>query len=139
QFLKENEFEGKKLIDYLGGWAKQALPLRGKKIVTYHKNWTYFVNVFGLEIVEYVEPKPGIPPSPKHVADVIQKMKENNIKVLLAANYYDSAKVKSIAERVEACPVIVALGPGGEPGMKNFFSQFDIWIGRLLEAFSQCR
>jgi ABC-type Zn uptake system ZnuABC Zn-binding protein ZnuA len=135
-FLEGRSFRGKKLSSYLGGWLKQALPLRGKKIVAYHKNWAYFVQVFGVEIVDFVEPKPGIPPSPGHVARVIDKMKKQHVKVLLAANYYDSGKVKSIASRVGARPVIVALAVGGEPEVTDFFSQYDVIIGRLLRAFA---
>jgi len=134
-FLEGRNFRGKPLLAYLGGWIKRALPLRGRKIVAYHKNWAYFVQVFGLQIVDYVEPKPGIPPSPRHVAAVIQKMKAQGVKVLLAANYYDSGKVKSIAARVGARPVIVGLAVGGEPEIKDFFKQFDVVIERLLQAF----
>ena len=135
-FCQKRSYRGKKLVEQLGGWMKKALPLRGRRIVAYHKNWAYFVQVFGLEIVDYVEPKPGIPPSPGHVARVIEKMKKQGVKVLLAGNYYDSAKVRSIAARVGARPVIVALAVGGEPAVKDFFSQFDVVIDRLLAAFN---
>jgi ABC-type Zn uptake system ZnuABC Zn-binding protein ZnuA len=136
-FLEKKQYKGKPLVDYLGGWMKQALPLRGRKVVSYHKNWSYFSQVFGLEIVEYMEPKPGIPPTPRHVANVINKMKELHIKVMLAANYFDVGKVRKVAEKVNAVPVIVALAPGGQKEMKNFFDQFDIWIKELNKAFEQ--
>jgi ABC-type Zn uptake system ZnuABC Zn-binding protein ZnuA len=136
-FLEGQRYKGKKLTEQLGGWLKQALPLRGRKIVAYHKNWGYFSQTFGIEIVEYVEPKPGIPPSPGHVARVIRTMQEKKIKLLLAASYYDTAKVKSIATRVGAIPVIVGLAVGGEPKITDFFAQFDVWIGRLVEAAKQ--
>ncbi len=68
-FLEEKEFREKPLIDYIGGWLGEMMPLRGTAIVTYHKNWVYFVRLFGLEEAGTVEPKPGIPPSPKHVTD----------------------------------------------------------------------
>ena len=138
-FLESKSYKGKPLIEYLGGWMKKALPLRGKKLVSYHKNWSYFTNLFGLEIVEYMEPKPGIPPTPGHVAAVIDKMKKENVKVMFAANYFDVGKVRTVASRVNAIPVIVALAPGGEKGMDSFFDQFDIWIGRLLEAFDKVK
>ena len=138
-FLEGRSFRGKKLITHLGGWMKQALPLRGRKVVAYHKNWAYFIQVFGIEIVDYVEPKPGIPPSPGHVARVIRKMKQQQIKVLLAGNYYDSAKVKSVASKVGAVPVIVGLAVGGEEQMKDVFSQFDIIVRRLVKGFAGTR
>jgi ABC-type Zn uptake system ZnuABC Zn-binding protein ZnuA len=134
-FLEGKSYKGKPLIDYLGGWMGEALPFRGKKVVAYHKNWSYFAHLFGIEIVEYMEPKPGIPPTPGHVVNVINKMKNGNIKVLLASNYFDTGKVRSVAQRVGAKPVIVALAPGGERDIKTFFDQFDVWIGRLNAAF----
>jgi ABC-type Zn uptake system ZnuABC Zn-binding protein ZnuA len=136
-FLEKKSFKGKPLIEYLGGWMKKAQSLRGRKIVTYHKNWGYFTQLMGLSVVEYMEPKPGIPPSPGHVATVIKRMKDDNIKVLLAANYFDIGRVRQVARRVGAVPVVVALAPGGEPMMRDFFDQFDIWIERLNDAFSR--
>jgi ABC-type Zn uptake system ZnuABC Zn-binding protein ZnuA len=136
-FLEKKDYKGKKLIEYLGGWMKQALPLRGKKIVAYHKNWSYFSQLFGLEIVDYMEPKPGIPPTPGHVNSVINKMKQGKIKVMLAANYFDVGKVKNVATKVGAEPVVVALAPGGEKGMKSFSDMFDIWISRLISAYEK--
>jgi zinc/manganese transport system substrate-binding protein len=135
-FLEKRSFKGGKLIDRLGGWMKQALPLRGRKIVAYHKNWAYFARTFGVEIVDYVEPKPGLPPTPSHVAHVIAEMREKHVHVIMAANYFDSGKVKSIAEKVGARAVILPLGVGGEPAAKDVFSQFDLIIRRLVEAFA---
>jgi ABC-type Zn uptake system ZnuABC Zn-binding protein ZnuA len=134
-FLKKKQYKGKALIEHLGGWMKQALPLRGRKVVSYHKNWSYFSQLIGLEVVDYMEPKPGIPPTPGHVAAVINKMTKLKIKVMLAANYFDVGKVQKVASKVHAIPVIVALAPGGEKSIKVFFDMFDVWIGRLVSAF----
>jgi len=136
-FLEKKTYKGKKLIDRLGGWMKKALPLRGRKVVAYHKNWSYFSELFGLDIVDYMEPKPGIPPTPGHVAAVIAKMRELNIKVMLAANYFDVGRVNKVAERVNARAVIVALAPGGEKAIPTFLDQFDVWIDRLVAAFKK--
>lgn len=136
-FLEKKQYKGKPLIERLGGWMKQALPLRGKKIVAYHKNITYFAHLFGLNIVDYMEPKPGIPPTPGHIAKVMEKMRAEHIRVMWAENYFDVAKVKKVADKVDAVPVIVALGPGGQPGMKTFFDMFDIWIRELNQAFKK--
>ena len=134
-FLSSKEYKGKKMIDYLGGWMKEALPLRGKKIVAYHKNWIYFQEIFGIEIIGYVEPKPGIPPSPKHVEELVGEMKKNNVQVLLAANYFDENKVRRICEKVGAKPVIVPMYVGGAPNTESVFKLFDLWIKGLNEAF----
>jgi ABC-type Zn uptake system ZnuABC Zn-binding protein ZnuA len=138
-FLEKKVYRGEKLIEKLGGWMRRALPWRGRKIVAYHKNISYFSQVFGLQIVDYLEPKPGIPPTPGHIANVMAKMRSQNIRVMWAENYFDIAKVRRVAEKVNAVPVIVALSPGGQPGMKTFFDMFDIWIRELNDAFARSR
>ena len=135
-FLERKSYRGQKLIARLGGWMKQALPLKGRKIVCYHKNWTYFTQLFGLHVAAYLEPKPGIPPSPGHVASLIETMRRDQIKVVLAANYFDQGKVRRVTEKTGARPIVVALAVDGQEGMDTYFSQFDIWIGSLVEAFS---
>ena len=133
-FLKENEFESKPLIEYLGGWMKEMLPLRGTPIVTYHKNWIYFVKIFGLEEAGTVEPKPGIPPTPKHVTNLIKLMKERNIGIVLAANYFDEQKIRTVATRTNAEAVIVPIYTGGAEGTEDYFKLVDYWIDGLLKA-----
>ncbi len=134
EFLTENGYGGKKLIDYLGGWLKKAMPFRGKKVVTYHKNWAYFKQLFGIEILGYVEPKTGIPPSPKHVEELVTKMRENDIRIVIAANYFDENKVKNICERVGAVPVILPIYVNGAPGTEDVFKLTDYWIKKINEA-----
>ncbi|MBN1457902.1 MAG: zinc ABC transporter substrate-binding protein, partial [Armatimonadetes bacterium] len=133
-FLEGKSYKGKPLIDSLGGWMKQMLPLRGKPIVTYHKNWVYFVRLFGLEEAGTVEPKPGIPPSAKHVTELVQLMNDRHIRIILAANYFDEEQVRSVAARTAAVPVIVPLYVGGAPGADDYFKLFDLWVNGLLEA-----
>ncbi len=136
-FLEEQEFRGKSLIDYLGGWLAEMAPLRGTPIVTYHKNWVYFIRLFGLEEAGTVEPKPGIPPSPKHVSDLVEQMKARNIRILLAANYFDEQKIRTVASRVGAEPVIVPLYVGGVEKVDDYFELVDFWIDGLLTAASK--
>jgi ABC-type Zn uptake system ZnuABC Zn-binding protein ZnuA len=133
-FLKQQEFEGKPLIEYLGGWMKRTLPLRGIPIVTYHKNWVYFIRLFGLEEAGTVEPKPGIPPSPKHVAHLINLMRDRNISIILAANYFDQQKIRAVALRTDSEAVIVPLYVGGAEGIDDYFELVDHWIDGLLKA-----
>ncbi len=133
-FLEKNQFGGKPLIDSLGGWMKKMLPLRGTSIVTYHKNWVYFVKLFGLREAGTVEPKPGIPPSAKHVAELVNLMKEQQIKIILSANYFDEHKVRTVAESVGAEPVIVPLYVGGVSEVHDYFQLVDFWIDSILKA-----
>lgn len=134
EFLSGRDYQGRKLIDLLGGWMKQGLAFRGKKIVTYHKNWIYFIQLFGLQVVDYVEPKPGIPPSPQHVLRLIQTVRDQEIRVILAANYFDPRKPREIAERTGARAVIVPLGPGAD-GVDDYFELIDLWASRLAAAY----
>ena len=133
-FLQEQKFEDKPLIEYLDGWMGKMLPLRGTPIVTYHKNWIYFVKLFGLEEAGTVEPKPGIPPSAKHVSDLINLMKERNIRIILAANYFDEQQVRTVASRTGAEAVIVPIYVGGAEGTEDYFKLVDFWIDSLLKA-----
>ncbi len=133
-FLEANRFQGEPLINHLGGWMKQMLPLRGTPIVTYHKNWVYFIHLFGLEEAGTVEPKPGIPPSARHVAELVQLMRDREIRLILAANYFDEGQVRSVAAKVDAFAVIVPLYVGGEPGVEDYVQLFDLWLQRLLDA-----
>ncbi len=136
-FLERKVYKGEPLISSLGGWMKAALPLRGRKIVAYHKNITYFADLFGIQIVDYLEPKPGIPPTPGHITHVVDRMRSEDVRVMWAENYFDIGQVRKVANRVGAIPVVVALAPGGQPDMKTFFDQFDIWIRDLNAAFEQ--
>jgi ABC-type Zn uptake system ZnuABC Zn-binding protein ZnuA len=133
-FLQEQTFEDKPLNEYLGGWMGKMLPLRGVPIVTYHKNWIYFVKLFGLEEVGTVEPKPGIPPSPKHVTSLINLMKEKNIGIIFAANYFDEQKIRTVAARTNAEAVIVPLYVGGAAKVEGYFKLVDHWVDELLKA-----
>ena len=136
-FLEEKTFQGKPMIAFLGGWLKQGMSFRGKKIVAYHKNWSYFERIFGIHIIGFVEPKPGIPPSPKHIEQLTADMRENDVKVVLAANYFDENKVRNICERVNAQAVIVPMYVDGAPGTNSIYQLFDLWINSLEKAYSQ--
>jgi zinc/manganese transport system substrate-binding protein len=133
-FLERQEFRGTPLIDYLGGWMRRMLPLRGMEIVTYHKNWVYFLTLFSLKEMGTVEPKPGIPPSPRHVTELVDLMRVRGIRIILAANYFDEQKIRTVARRVDAVPVIVPLYVGGERGVDDYFQLVDLWTTRLVEA-----
>jgi zinc/manganese transport system substrate-binding protein len=133
-FLRDQSYEGRPLSAFLGGWHAAAAPFRGRQIVCYHKNWAYFENRFGVSCVDYVEAKPGIPPTPGHVADLIQMMRDRDIHVLLAAGYFGRAKVEVVARRADATPVVVPLQPGSET-VPTYYDLVDAWINGLAGAF----
>jgi len=136
-FLSSKSYKGTKLLDYLGGWLKRGMIFRDKKIVCYHKNWIYFEQMFGISVIGYVEPKPGIPPSPKHVEELVQDMRKNNIQVLMAANYFSKTKIEEICDKVGAIPVMVPMGVGSEQETDDVFMLVDYWVEHLRRAFEQ--
>jgi len=129
-FLKDHG-----LMDQLSGWLAEGLPFRDRKIICYHKNWVYFTTVFGLKVADYVEAKPGIPPTARHVAELIRKIKEEDIKVILAANYFERKKPQMIADKTGIIPVVVATSVGGQKGIETYFDLIDSWVSGLNEAF----
>ncbi len=136
-FLADNEYEGAPLLTRLGGWLKEAEAFRGQSLICYHKNWAYFEDRFSVRCVDYVEPKPGISPTPRHVAQLIELMQDRKIRVLLAASYFDRSKVEAVARRGGAIPVIVPLEPGARPEAADYFSMVDFWMSSLAGAFRE--
>ncbi len=134
-FLEEKTFRGEPLIKLLDGWMRAMLPLRESKIVAYHKNWVYFEHLFGIDIIGYVEPKPSIPPSPRHVEELVARMRQNEVQIILAANYFDERKVREIARKVGSTAVIVPLSVGGDADADTYFSLVDLWVNSLTRAF----
>jgi len=129
--------EERGLQDEIGGWLAEAMPFRGRKLVCYHKNWVYFTTLFGLETAGYVETKPGIPPTARHVAELIGRIETDKIGVLLAANYFERHKPELIADRTGIVAVVVPMSVGGEPGVDTYFDLVDLWVERLRAAFSE--
>lgn len=133
-FLKGKTYQGKPLLDHLGGWMKQGLVFRGQKVVTYHRSWTYFADLFGMQIADFVEPKPGIPPSAKHVMELIDEIQGQKIKVLVAESYYDPKEPQAIAARTGCKALMLPVGPGGG-GPADYFALVDFWVGSIARAF----
>ncbi len=125
------------LLGELGGWLGEAMPFRGQKLVCYHRNWIYFTTLFGLSVVDYVEPKPGIPPTARHVAELVERIDDEDIRVLLTANYFERRKPELIAERTGIVPVVVPMYVQGEPSIETYFDLVDLWVGRLKTAFAE--
>jgi zinc/manganese transport system substrate-binding protein len=128
----DREYQGTLLSEQLGGWLKKMEPVRGIKVVAYHKNWIYFIETFGLEIVGYIEPKPGIPPSAKHVQNMIQVIKDQDIKLMLVASYFEKNSPRMIEEKTGIKAVFLPLFVGCVPGVDNNFQLVDYWIDQIL-------
>lgn len=135
--LASQTYEGSPLEGRLGGWLKAAESFRGGHMVCYHKEWDYFSRAFAVTCDDYVESKPGIPPTPKHVATVIGLMRQRNIHVLFSTNYFDRNQVQSVAQRTDATAVIVPSNTHGAPGIETYEDLVDLWVGELSAAFLQ--
>ena len=134
EFLENNAYEGSPLLGRLSGWLGRASSFRGREIVAYHKNWIYFTELLGLEIADFVERKPGIPPSARHVHELLGTIEARKISVLLAASYFSRSQIETIAERSGCAAVIVDLGPNTITA-DAYFDLVDGWISRLENAF----
>ncbi len=131
-FLEEKGFAGE-----IGGWLREGMSFRGRKLVCYHKNWIYFTTLFGLESAGYVETKPGIPPTARHVSELIERIEADHIQVLLAANYFEQSKPQLIADRTGIVPVVVPMSVDAGSGVVTYFDLVDLWVGSLKTAFSE--
>lgn len=128
-----NEKIDEKLIE----WMERLAPFKGENIAIYHRSWPYFVNRFGLVASCELEPKPGIPPSPGHLKEVIDRINEENIKVILMEVFYDEKPAKFVAEQTGTKVVIIPNSVGGTKEAKDYFSLMDIIVERLAEALEQ--
>jgi len=115
-------------------WDAAMAPHRGLKIVTYHRSWPNFCERFGLEVIGYVEPRPGIPPSPRHTIDLIQEMKRQGVKILLVEPYFDLKTPASIGRATGARVLVLAPSVGGEKEITDYIALFDYDIKMLVEA-----
>jgi zinc/manganese transport system substrate-binding protein len=134
-FLAQTKYQGKPLVERLGGWLKEAEIMRGKEMACYHKEWAYFSARFKIGCVVFIEAKPGIPPTPGHVQEVIALMKERKIPVLFASNYFNRNQIAEVAERTGAKAVVVPENTNGAPGVDTYFDLMNSWVNGLASAF----
>jgi ABC-type Zn uptake system ZnuABC Zn-binding protein ZnuA len=120
--------------DKLGGWLKRAEPLRGLKIITYHKTWIYFADRFGIQISAELEEKPGIPPSQDYLASLIKKIGAEHIKVIFVDTIYPTKDGQYVANKTGAKLVSSPIDVGGAAGTGTYFALIDTVIDRTLAA-----
>jgi zinc/manganese transport system substrate-binding protein len=119
------------------GWEAKMAPYRGRKVITYHRSWPNFCDRFGLNVVDYIEPRPGIPPTPSHTLEVINTMKRENIKLILVEPYFDLRTPNSIAQNTGGEVAQIMPSVGGVKEITNYFQLFDYDINLLVNAFSK--
>jgi ABC-type Zn uptake system ZnuABC Zn-binding protein ZnuA len=120
----------------LAKWDKEMEPYKGTSVVSYHKNFDYFIDRFGLKLFGTVEPKPGIPPSPRHISELAEAMKRAGVKVVVYQPYYSADASNEVAKRAGGTAVEVATEVGGLPGTSDVFSKFDTLVSSMARALS---
>jgi len=115
-------------------WQTQAAPLKGVPIAVEHLSWTYLENWLGMKRVAALEPKPGVPPSAGYLAQVVDTLQKNPVKMVIRAAYEDDRPSAFIADKVHIAAVMLPFTVGGTGGAKDLFSLYDDTISRLLAA-----
>ncbi|HEV2805031.1 MAG TPA: metal ABC transporter substrate-binding protein [Chthoniobacterales bacterium] len=115
-------------------WGAAMLPFKGQNVVAYHDSWPYFAHRFGLNIDTFLEPKPGIPPSPSHLGEVIEKMKAQKIKAIIIEPFHDRKIAEKVASATGAKVVEFAQYPGGLPNTDSYVKLIDALVARLSAA-----
>jgi zinc/manganese transport system substrate-binding protein len=115
-------------------WGAKLLPYRGQSLVAYHDSWVYFAHRFGFNINIFLEPKPGIPPSPSHLAEVIAQMKTQKIKVIIVEPYHNRKIAEKVAQSTGAKVVDFAQFPGALPNTDTYVKLIDALVNNLAAA-----
>lgn len=115
-------------------WEATLAPYKGAKIVTYHRSWPNFMDRFGLQVTGYVEPKPGIPPSPAHTLDLIGDMKTQGVRLIVVEPYFDLKTPRAIASQVNGQVLVLAPSTGGVKQAPDYFGLFEYDVNELAAA-----
>jgi zinc/manganese transport system substrate-binding protein len=118
-------------------WLAMMSPYKGTKMVTYHRSFPNFAERFGLEIVGYVEPRPGIPPTPQHTLDLMNEMKHQNVKLVLVEPYFDLKTPMAIGRETGAQVLVMPPSVGGVKDVPDYFKLFDYDINLLIDAIKK--
>ena len=132
----ESFFKEQKAEDSLEGWLKAMLPYRGSKVVADHNLWPYFARRFGISVIGFMEPKPGISPTTRHLQELIEMMKAEGVKVILASPYYDIRHARFLSKNTGGKIVPMAHQVGSRPGTEDYLKMVDYNIRQLVTALS---
>lgn len=121
-----------KIDSMMKTWQVKMAPFKGSKIIAYHNEWVYFETRFGLQIVDFMEPKPGIPPSPSQLLKVIKEIKANSIKVIISSPYFTTSSSEMVSQQTGAKKLTLATSVGAFPSVKDYFDLFDYNINQLV-------
>jgi ABC-type Zn uptake system ZnuABC Zn-binding protein ZnuA len=118
-------------------WDATLAPYKGSKLVTFHRSWPNFMERWGLDVIGYVEPKPGIPPTPQHTLEVMDEMKRQGAKLIVVEPYFDLKTPQSIASQVGGKVLVLAPSVGGTKEATDYIQLFEYDVNQLAAAFKQ--
>jgi len=133
-FAQRLEAFSQRLSTQEKAWDETMKPFHGLKVVSYHKSWPNFAKRFDLNVVGYIEPRPGIPPSPSHTLELIGMMRRDNVKLIMVEPYFDLKTPNSIASQTGAQVLVMLPSVGGEKEVTDYFKLFDYDIALLSKA-----
>ncbi|MGE5444626.1 MAG: metal ABC transporter substrate-binding protein [Ignavibacteriales bacterium] len=126
----------KRLSAKIKEWDEKLAPYKGTQIVTYHKSWVYFSDWAGFDEVGYVEPKPGIPPSPSYVVELISNIQKMNVKLVIAESFYPQKAPALIAQKAGASLLVLPSEVGARDGINTYSDLFDAIVGEIISKLA---
>ncbi len=136
-FEKNKEAYLKKVDEVFDELHKKTAPSKGTKVIQYHQSWDYFCNEFGLEIVGCLEPKPGIPPSPSHLKEVVEAARREGARLMLVEPYYPRRPVEFVARETGAKVLRLPFYVGGKKGVETFLENLTYNVNQIVETLSE--
>jgi zinc/manganese transport system substrate-binding protein len=118
-------------------WLSRLKPFEGRAVVAYHNSWPYFTRRFGIRVAGFIEPKPGIPPSPRDLVRAIDLVRSQRIHAIVHTVYYDDKPSRFLAEKTGARLITLVTSVGGAPEVEDYFDLFDYNVGLLAAAMSE--
>jgi len=128
---------GGTLRSRLGGWLGAMAPFRGRSIVTYHRDWSYFASRFGIVVADYVEPKPGIQPSARHLEELVGSLGKNGLNLIVTRPYVEHRSTDYLTEKTGVTVLTLPIEVGGDPAAGDYFALFDLITSRLAAALGK--
>lgn len=121
----------KRLNAKIAEWERRMKPFAGRKIITFHKSWSYFTKWLGIDVVEYIEPKPGLQPSPSHTAHLLKLVRNGDIKTIIVEPFYDDSAPRQIARESTAKVLTLPTSVGGVETAKDYISLIEYNVSKL--------
>ncbi len=138
QYFQSNLDNFKQEIDQkIGEWQEKLKPFKNEKIAVHHGSWPYFAQRFNLEVAVELEPKPGLAPTPSHLRQVVDTVKQKEIKVIISEVFHDRRPANFVADETGARAVVVPSSVGGVEGADDYFKLFDLLIDKLVVALKK--